>query len=157
MVVETDIQRTIIDAIEKGVSGWAIKMSNAYTNHIPDILAMFPLGSHGTHTMVIEVKRILAMPVRDSDFVKFAHPLTAGQNQTLINIRRAGGRACWWAVYKTQTEDVVYIGLDRTSMPTRTEFIDKCHRRKTGPKGLPWEVFIVSLLREALHLTNYSK
>jgi len=144
MVKEVDIQRTILDGIEEA-GGWGKKMSNMYTNGIPDLIMVLRVGEYATH--VTEIKKLDALPVRDGDLVKFAHPLTILQEQCILSIVKAGGSAAWWVVYKTKTEDLIYVGLTRDDIPTKEEFLSKCLRRKTGPRGARWSELMLPLLQ----------
>jgi len=144
MTKEIDIQRTILDAVREA-NGWGIKSSNMYVNGIPDLTVTLPYGAHTTH--FIEVKKLDALPVKDDHFVKFAHPLTKLQEQCILGIVKAGGSAAWWVVYKTKTEDLIYVGLTLGDIPTKAEFLQKCLRRKIGPRGVRWSSMLPPLLQ----------
>lgn len=145
---ETDLQRELLDAWEAW-GGWGKKLTNAFTSHIPDLLLVNNIEGVGL-TYIVEIKKMEALPVRDTDLVKFAHPLTKGQNQCLIDIRKAGGLSGWWVVYRTYKDDGVYIGHTIDDIPTKQEFISKCLVRK---RGQPWtELFPAMVARLSAHI-----
>ena len=156
MTKETIIQRHILDGVETA-GGWGKKMSNTYVSGIPDLLIVYNAsGGVGNvqapnSTYILEVKKLDALPVRDDDLVKFAHPLTELQHRCLININRAGGCAGWIAIYTKGMVDYIFLGRDKLDIPTKKEFLTKCLTRKRGPAGQSWASII------PLVLTNLSK
>lgn len=138
MTKEVDIQSQLITGV-KQAGGWAKKASNTYISGIPDLVVVLNTISGRVlvnRTALVEIKLILAWPVRATDLMKFKHPLTELQHQCLLSIRKAGGSAGWWAIFRRarQQGDYIYVGHDKRDIPTREEFQSKCLTRQYGQK-----------------------
>lgn len=140
MVKEVDLQATILVGVREA-GGWGKKMSNMYISGIPDLLIVL-----ASVTYIVEIKKLNALPVRDTDLIKFAHPLTELQNQCLIGINTAGGCAGWLAVYTKGMVDFIVTGRDKRDIPTRQEFYDRCVKRNRGPQGTSWATILPRVL-----------
>lgn len=145
---EVDLQRKIIDAVIE-IGGWGKKVSNMYVNGIPDLLLVKHISivnCRPRDTFHTEIKTLNALPIKNGDVVKLAHPLTLLQEKCIMDINKAGGCAAWCLIYTSKTEDMIYLGRTRGDIPTKEEFISRCLRRKRGPGGTSWAMMISPLL-----------
>lgn len=138
MKKETDLQREIIDGWEDmDPRHYGLKLSNAYTSGVPDLL----LSGGGAY--IVEIKKVTKLPVRPDTRVSFDHTLTAIQNNALIRLRKGGTWAAWWCVHRTFHEDGIFVGHSLADIPTQEEFIAQCIIRK---RGQPWATVFPQLL-----------
>lgn len=134
--LEVAAQRSILDAVEQ-LGGYGYKQSNQFTIGILDLMIQLP----NRPTLLLEVKRILALPRYIDDRVAFASPLTPLQSKSIVDMQKATGKAGWIAVYTVPNKSTsYYASYDPHPRITRLEFENRCVTRQytRGPKL--WQV-----------------